>query len=258
MPLIELAQRPNEHALGALLASAGPGRGQNGNKERRAELRKVLQTRIAAMAAKAITKIDVAKVEALTEIARDGLETTTAMAFIDRMPTPAQLMPTFDRAELKLLHEAPGCRRAATAMTDLLAEIRARRLAAEEERRSRRTRADEVAAAQRAAKPPSKAALRRAAREAAARVAGWTGASSACHSLLWSLDYRRCAELCPQQVAPKTRGRLRRRRQAGDRRPRGADRHHRGAVRAGAAGRLAWHRPVTLSRAAPGPGVGRR
>ena len=79
------------------------GRGQSGNKDRRAELRKVLQTRIAAMEAKAITKIDVAKVEALTEIARDGLETTTAMAFIDKMPTPTQLMPNFDRAELKLL-----------------------------------------------------------------------------------------------------------------------------------------------------------
>ena len=79
------------------------GRGQSGNKARRTELRRVLQSRIAAMEAKAVTKIDVAKVEALTEIARDGLETTTAMAFIDKMPTPAQLMPTFDRGELRLL-----------------------------------------------------------------------------------------------------------------------------------------------------------
>ena len=60
-------------------------------------------TRAEAMKKKAITKIEVSKVEALTEIARDGLETTRAIEFIDKMPTPAQLMPRFDRTELKQL-----------------------------------------------------------------------------------------------------------------------------------------------------------
>ena len=72
-------------------------------KDRRVELRRVLQTRIAAMQAKACTRIEVAKVEALTEIARDGMESAAAVAFLEAMPTPAQLMPTLDRAELKLL-----------------------------------------------------------------------------------------------------------------------------------------------------------
>ena len=61
----------------------------------------------------------------------------------------------------------------------------------------------EAAAAASKPKGPSKAARLRAAREAAARVAGWTHAASACGTLLWSLEYRRCAELCPHQVAPR-------------------------------------------------------
>ena len=200
----------------------------------------MLQTRIAAMAAKAITKIDVAKVEALTEIARDGLETTTAMAFIDRMPTPAQLMPTLRpcRAQASPRRHR-GAGEPLWLMTDLLAEIRARRLAAEEERRQLLDRAAEVVAAQRAAKRPSKAALRRAAREAAARVAGWTGRILSLP--LAALEPRLPAlrRAVPAAGGAEARGRVQRRRQAGDRQARGTDRHRRGAARGGAAGRLA-------------------
>ena len=65
-------------------------------KERRAELRRVAQTRIEALQQAAIVRIEAAKVEGLTLLARDGLESAEAQAFLAAMPTAEILMPRLD------------------------------------------------------------------------------------------------------------------------------------------------------------------
>ena len=79
------------------------GRGESANRERRQELCRVLKTRVEAMQAKAVSQIEMAKVEGLTLLARDGLESEAAQAFLAAMPTPAMLMPAINAEEIKLL-----------------------------------------------------------------------------------------------------------------------------------------------------------
>jgi DNA primase len=79
------------------------GRGENASKERRAELRKLAQTRITAAGRKAKTAIDAQSVEVMTELIAGALESDEARRYLDKIPTPAQLMPPIVVAELEAL-----------------------------------------------------------------------------------------------------------------------------------------------------------
>jgi hypothetical protein len=76
------------------------GRGDNGVKERRAELRKMAVTRIEAIEQDAIVKIEMASVNAQTEIATHGLTSEAARTFIERLPSIATLMPALAMSEI--------------------------------------------------------------------------------------------------------------------------------------------------------------
>jgi hypothetical protein len=71
-------------------------RGENASKARRAELRKVAQTRIAAMAAAARVELETKALDGLTLLAAGSLESAEARAFLAEMPSVELLMPAFD------------------------------------------------------------------------------------------------------------------------------------------------------------------
>lgn len=71
-------------------------RGENGNAKRRAELRKVAQSRIAAESRRAKYEIEARTTEVLTELAAGALHSEAAKDFLASIPTPAELMPTLD------------------------------------------------------------------------------------------------------------------------------------------------------------------
>ena len=75
-------------------------RGENALKERRAELRKVAQTRIHAMAAAARVEIETKALDGLTLLAQGALESAEARAFLSSMPTVEALMPALDVSAL--------------------------------------------------------------------------------------------------------------------------------------------------------------
>ena len=72
------------------------GRGENASKERRAELRKVAQTRIAAIEKEAKATIEKRSVEVQTALLAGGLESEAARRFLESMPTAEALMPPLD------------------------------------------------------------------------------------------------------------------------------------------------------------------
>jgi hypothetical protein len=76
------------------------GRGENSDKDRRAELRKVAQTEVAARVKRAQVEIDRWAAQQLTKIAQAGLTTEEARAFLKAMPTPKELLPPLDALEL--------------------------------------------------------------------------------------------------------------------------------------------------------------
>jgi hypothetical protein len=76
------------------------GRGQNASKERRAELRKVAQTQVAARVKEAQVEIDRESAKQLTLIAQAGLVTEEAVKFIGQMPKPEDLLPPLARLDL--------------------------------------------------------------------------------------------------------------------------------------------------------------
>ena len=81
------------------------GRGENALKERRAELRKVAQTRIAADEQRANLQIDQQALQAKTEIVASGLVTEAARQFLNDMGTLERLMPPLEIADVEaLLH----------------------------------------------------------------------------------------------------------------------------------------------------------
>ncbi len=67
---------------------------------RRKELRRVAESRVAALEQEAVVQIELASVEAQTEIAIAGLTSETARAFVERLPTVESLMPALDYAAL--------------------------------------------------------------------------------------------------------------------------------------------------------------
>jgi hypothetical protein len=76
-------------------------RGENGIKSRRTELRKVAQTKIAAMARQAHAEIDARVLKGYELLVQDGLETDAARQFLQNMPAVQALMPKqLDIAEL--------------------------------------------------------------------------------------------------------------------------------------------------------------
>jgi hypothetical protein len=76
------------------------GRGENAEKNRRAELRKVAQTRIDAMAQAARVAIETRTLDGLTQLAAGALESAEAQAFLASMPTIEALMPALDVSSL--------------------------------------------------------------------------------------------------------------------------------------------------------------
>jgi hypothetical protein len=77
------------------------GRGENAIGQRRTELRKLAQTRIAAAGKAAKGTIDAQSSQIVTDLIVGGLESTEARAYIETIPTAAELMPTFDVAALE-------------------------------------------------------------------------------------------------------------------------------------------------------------
>ena len=76
-------------------------RGENALASRRAELRKLAHARIDAAAESAKVAIDHGLLEVETELIRDGLETAAAVAYVEAMPTPDELLPPVAVAELE-------------------------------------------------------------------------------------------------------------------------------------------------------------
>lgn len=68
--------------------------------KRRRELRVMATTKIEAIERKAITDIEMASVQAQTEIAVAGLSSAAAVAFIEKLPAIETLMPMLSFAEL--------------------------------------------------------------------------------------------------------------------------------------------------------------
>jgi len=76
-------------------------RGENALAGRRAELRKLAHARIDAAAESAKVAIESSLLEVETELIRDGLETAAAVAYVEAMPTPDELLPPVAVAELE-------------------------------------------------------------------------------------------------------------------------------------------------------------
>lgn len=81
------------------------GRGHNAIAERRTELRRAAKSRIAAIEAEAITKIETLSLEAQTAVIAQGLESEAAKAFLERMPSLEALMPPVEVQEIQTLVE---------------------------------------------------------------------------------------------------------------------------------------------------------
>jgi hypothetical protein len=70
------------------------GRGQNGDAQRRTELRKVAQAQIVAESRRAKYVIEARTTDVLTELAAGALHSHEAKAFLATIPTAGELMPT--------------------------------------------------------------------------------------------------------------------------------------------------------------------
>jgi hypothetical protein len=77
------------------------GRGENGAKERRRELRDVAKSRIAAIEKAACTKIEMACLDAQAQIVAHGLTSDAAIAFFDALPKVEVLMPPLEIASIE-------------------------------------------------------------------------------------------------------------------------------------------------------------
>ena len=82
------------------LACQWYGRGENASKERRAELRKVAQTRIAANEKQALTEIQRISSEVQIELLAHGMS-PTALALLEQMPKVDQQMPALQVREVE-------------------------------------------------------------------------------------------------------------------------------------------------------------
>lgn len=76
-------------------------RGENADRERRAELRKAASTRITAMELAARTEIERRSLEAQTALLAGGLTTDAARAVLAALPTAESLMPSLNVDDLE-------------------------------------------------------------------------------------------------------------------------------------------------------------
>ena len=83
-------------------------RGENADQSRRAELRKVAQTQIAAAGRRAKTSINVAVTE--TALIAGGLESDAAREYLETIPTAAELMPAITIKALEQADSTTGKR----------------------------------------------------------------------------------------------------------------------------------------------------
>lgn len=77
------------------------GQGQNASKERRADLRRMAVTRIAADEKSSRVVIEKYSVDLQTKIVAEGLTSESAKLFLEAMPAIETLMPTLDATEIK-------------------------------------------------------------------------------------------------------------------------------------------------------------
>ena len=82
------------------LDSCWADRGENAVKKRRDELRRMAETRIEAIEAKAITEIETWCFEAQVQIAIAGLTSDAARQFVEKLPSLETLMPRLSFAEV--------------------------------------------------------------------------------------------------------------------------------------------------------------
>lgn len=82
-------------------------RGENEMRSRRDELRRVAKAEIAALEKSAKAQIEAHSVTAQTEVIANGLASDAARAFLERLPSVEQIMPSLDfsRIEQKLLEK---------------------------------------------------------------------------------------------------------------------------------------------------------
>jgi len=76
-------------------------RGENAVRERRVELTKVAHTKIEQRLKETVHAIQRASVEIQTQLVAEGLTSDDAKAFLETMPTPAQLMPVVTVEEIQ-------------------------------------------------------------------------------------------------------------------------------------------------------------
>ena len=76
-------------------------RGQNLVQQRRAELTKVAYTRIDQAEKEAKLQIERSSLEIQTQLLANSLESADAKAFLEKMPTPEQLMPAIAVGEIQ-------------------------------------------------------------------------------------------------------------------------------------------------------------
>jgi hypothetical protein len=81
-------------------------RGENAAKERRAELRLVAKTRIAAIEKETCLKIELHSVELQTQVLAQGLTSEAARAFLESMPAVETLMPTLELTKIEHMLES--------------------------------------------------------------------------------------------------------------------------------------------------------
>lgn len=85
-------------------------RGGNGMASRRAELRKVAQTRLEADARKAKVEVDRRTAEICIQLASGGLSSPEAREFLDAMPRVDELLPNLRMPELDTVRRTPELR----------------------------------------------------------------------------------------------------------------------------------------------------
>jgi hypothetical protein len=82
------------------------GRGENAVKDRRAELRAVAKTRIAAIEKAACTKIEMLCLDAQSQILAHGLSSSAAIEFFDALPKVEVLMPPLEMTSIEQMLQA--------------------------------------------------------------------------------------------------------------------------------------------------------
>lgn len=79
------------------------GRGENALRDRRVELRRAAKSRIEAIEAEAVARIERESLRAQTEVLAHGLESEAARIFINDLPKLEQLMPPVNATDIERL-----------------------------------------------------------------------------------------------------------------------------------------------------------